>query len=214
MKKALVFVMAAVMSLSMSLTAFASPSPTEGEVHFGDVSCTTSDLGQETVKDAVSAVVVEKGKEVNAVFAKDISLPEGTTMPEGGVDLTISVGAVKAGDRVIVLHFNGTNWENIPVVSVANGEVTAHFTSLSPVVVFVETAKNETNNGNGEAKPSAPSESAKPSTQETPSAPSTQEAPAASPKTGETNTVLMAAAVMVIFAATAVVSGVKVKKTR
>lgn len=59
-------------------------------------------------------------------------------MPEGGVDITMAIvdGDVKPGNTVYVLHkkADGT-WEVFEAVVDANGEITVHFNSLSPVAV-------------------------------------------------------------------------------
>lgn len=66
-----------------------------------------------------------------------ISLPEGVTMPQGGIDVTFDASYVHAGDYVVVLHLkaDGT-WENVPC-KVENGKIVCKFTSLSPVFVMV-----------------------------------------------------------------------------
>lgn len=40
--------------------------------------------------------------------------------------------------KLIVLHYNGTEWEKVTVDAVGDGTVTATFESLSPVAIVVE----------------------------------------------------------------------------
>ncbi len=58
---------------------------------------------------------------------------------EGSVDITFSVPGVRAGNTVVVLHYNGTTWDVRPSTA-SNGAVTATFTSLSPVAILVDTS--------------------------------------------------------------------------
>lgn len=71
--------------------------------------------------------------EVLSVF--DVTLPAGDY--SAGVNVTMNVPGVKAGDTISVLHWSAQKglWENLPVVSVADGTVTATFTSFSPVAI-------------------------------------------------------------------------------
>lgn len=86
----------------------------------------------EVVKEAL-----EKVKEGTADIAdlKEVIAPEGTVFP---VSITFDVNGVTDGSKVVILHFNGTEWENIPVDAVADGKVTATFDSLSPVAFILE----------------------------------------------------------------------------
>lgn len=52
---------------------------------------------------------------------------------QGYVDVTFAVD-VAEGANVVILHYNGTDWEKIPA-TVANGQVTGRFTSFSPIVI-------------------------------------------------------------------------------
>lgn len=73
------------------------------------------------------------GAEVLKVF--DISLPAGDYSK--GVDVTLNIPGIKAGQSVSVIHWNGQLWEKLPVTNVSDGSVTATFTSFSPVAVVV-----------------------------------------------------------------------------
>lgn len=165
-------------ALSMSIAAFAAPSPsTEGIVTNGkgtdadgkevDIivreidteSDPAAQKAKEEIKDKANLIVVlekileadstdaasseavkevlEKVKEGTADIAdvKEVIAPEGTQFP---ITITFDVEGVTAGSKVTILHFNGTEWEYIPVQSVAEGKVTATFDSLSPVAFILE----------------------------------------------------------------------------
>ena len=66
----------------------------------------------------------------------DVAAPEGTTVSESNpITLTFAVEGIKANANIVVLHWNGTAWETIKPESVADGKVTAKFTSLSPIAI-------------------------------------------------------------------------------
>lgn len=69
------------------------------------------------------------------VGSADLKLPEGTTVPDGGLQLTIPISGIKAGKTYILLHLANGAWETIIPDSVKDGAVTATFSSLSPVLV-------------------------------------------------------------------------------
>ena len=58
---------------------------------------------------------------------------------DGAVDITFQVPTLRDGDVAIVLHYAHDGWEVVPS-TVSDGEVTATFTSLSPVSILVENA--------------------------------------------------------------------------
>lgn len=76
------------------------------------------------VKASVLAVV-----EINVDIANE-------DIPAEGISLTITADGVKAGDNIVLLHQkkDGT-WETITPSSVKDGEITATFTSFSPVAI-------------------------------------------------------------------------------
>lgn len=167
MTKFAAFSMALIAAFSMGISAFAAPSPsTNGVVTGGQgtdangntVVATVTEVANPEIKkevetkEALVAVlekILEKGSnetvktilesvqqgKAEVADIKEVSVPEGTPMP---VTLTFDVNGVKAGSKVVILHYNGTEWENIPVDNVADGKITATFDSLSPVAFIVE----------------------------------------------------------------------------
>ena len=81
-------------------------------------------------------VTVEATGDVKVTAAIVAAVEIDATITGDKADIAIAVPEVKAGETVIVLHqkADGT-WEQLPVVEVANGKVTATFTSFSPVVI-------------------------------------------------------------------------------
>lgn len=70
-------------------------------------------------------------------------MPDDTEYP---VTITFSAN-VSAQDEILLLHNNSEEWEEITPDEVADGEITATFTSLSPVVVlkYADKEDNEEN---------------------------------------------------------------------
>lgn len=96
-----------------------------------------------------------------AVGSCDLSLPEGVSIPEGGVKITFPAPWIEKDDTVAVIHMkaDGT-WEIISDAIAGDGVITGTFTSLSPVLfaaVEPKTAVNgtvsETSSGNGGYSP-------------------------------------------------------------
>ena len=58
------------------------------------------------------------------------------------ITLTFQVEGVKAGDKVTVIHYVDGAWELITPDSVKDNQVTATFTSLSPVGIVVEASSS------------------------------------------------------------------------
>lgn len=91
-----------------------------------------------TKADVANAEAIAKeycGDKAEVLRVFDVTLPDGDY--SAGVDVTMNVPGVKAGDTISVLHWSAQKglWENLPVVSVADGTVTATFTSFSPVAI-------------------------------------------------------------------------------
>lgn len=117
-------------------------------------------VAPETLYEAVQ-IAAGKAAEVTADLKLDV--PEGKTVvtnvvgsadikwtgeiPAGGLELTIPISGIEEGKKYILLHLTGGKWETILPTSVANGKVTATFTSLSPVVasevMIVEVGEDE-----------------------------------------------------------------------
>ena len=104
-----------------------------------------------TVAEAAAAVQVEgvKAEDLAVAWVKDLSV----VIPEGGsVTITFDVPDAAEGQKVFVLHYNGSSWEK---VGEGTGKVVeATFTSLSPVAIVLEkTAAAPTPGGD---KPTSP----------------------------------------------------------
>ena len=65
----------------------------------------------------------------------EVSAPAGVTVSAANpITLTFNVDGITADSYVMILHYNGTAWENISATT-GNGTVTATFTSLSPIAI-------------------------------------------------------------------------------
>lgn len=145
------FCAAAVLALSMSLGAFAAESPSaEGIVISGKTSDANGNAVQVTLQEVTDATAKAKlddadylkqivGDEyvegMKVADMKDVSVPEGTPMP---VTIEFEVNGVNKNTKVVVLHYNGTEWEKIKVDAVDYRSVTATFDSLSPVAFILD----------------------------------------------------------------------------
>lgn len=157
---------------------------------------------------ATQIAIAEVGENMEATVVAGANV-DIASMPAGGVTLTITVTGftADANKNYIVLHLNSATqkWETIDA-TVSGSTVTAHFDSLSPIVVVevaeqagattTPPASNTTNNSNNSNN----------------SAPSAPAAPAESPKTGA---VLPVAGMMtVISLAGAAVSAKKIRNNK
>lgn len=178
MKKKLAGVIAMMMVLLVGTTVFATPSVDKDSANeeilkaeVGTISSATAVTpdgnGVAVGITAVSSVdIVESAKTSAAVAAAKVA--EGATanvlgivdvqsgIPEGyiSIDVTFQVSGIKMGDKVIVLHQNENGvWEILASKVKKDGEVTATFTSFSPVaIVRVEEAEKSdvTTDANGQ----------------------------------------------------------------
>ena len=142
---------AAVLALSMSLGAFAAESPSaEGIVISGktaDANGNTVQVTLEEVTDTAVKAMLDDADYLEQVIGdeyvegmkvadmKDVSVPDGTPMP---VTIEFEVNGVNKNTKVVVLHYNGTEWEKIKVDAVDYRSVTATFDSLSPVAFILD----------------------------------------------------------------------------
>lgn len=142
---------AAVLALSMSLSAFAAESPSaEGIVISGktaDANGNTVQVTLEEVTDTAVKAMLDDVDYLEQVIGdeyvegmkvadmKDVSVPDGTPMP---VTIEFEVNGVNKNTKVVVLHYNGTEWEKIKVDAVDYRSVTATFDSLSPVAFILD----------------------------------------------------------------------------
>ena len=161
MKKRLAGAIAMMMVLLVGTTVFASPSVDKDsaneeilQAEVGSVSGATAVTpdgnGVAVGITAVDSIdIVESAKTRATVVAAKVA--EGATanvlgivdvqsgIPEGyiSIDVTFQVSGIKVGDKVIVLHQkeNGV-WEILASKVKKDGQVTATFTSFSPVAIF------------------------------------------------------------------------------
>ena len=163
-KRIFALLSAAVLSVAMTVTAFAAPSPsadkiastTSGQVisqqtlavFVKDTTLKTSVSGAkiEQVDSKEAATLVKSSNELvgdNATIATmvDISVPAGT----GSAEFTLEIPSLVSGQSVTVLHLKKDgSVEKLPVSSVKNGSVTFTMTSYSPVAVVVNAAAPKT----------------------------------------------------------------------
>ena len=164
MKKFVTFVLVAVTALSMTCTAFASPSPENSDIVSNSGATATIDgkAASVTVKSVGSGVsiptadqlvkdgLVKEGAKV--LGAADITVDGASA--EHPVTVTVQVAGVKASTSIVVLHYVNGAWK-VENSSTGDGTVTIYgLTSCSPFL-FVEgstpdnsgdTVNNTTNN--------------------------------------------------------------------
>ncbi len=155
MKKGIIALVAAVLVLGTT-PVYAAQSATGEDVIIDSVATlaenvtdATSEAGTVTVEEVEDTAAVEALEdavvellqaETEEVKAKvlgmaDISLDKEVT---AGTKITLKVEGIFSTDTVdtiVALHWNGTEWEAIEVVSVAKGEVTISVDSLSPIAI-------------------------------------------------------------------------------
>lgn len=101
-----------------------------------------ADTVKAAAKDATKKIIPEIKTVVN-IEAEGVEVTE-----QNPITLTISAD-VKAGDSIVILHWNGTEWETIMPSEVRDGAIVATFNSLSPIaVVKLTVAETDTNGGN------------------------------------------------------------------
>ena len=122
------------------------------------VTATVGGVSVTVTKTAVAPQTLAQAEQVGAdkvvanASSLGISIPEGATVtttvvgsanitiPEGidiskGLQLSIGISGIQAGKNYVLLHLTKDGvWETIRPDSIADGKVTATFTSLSPVV--------------------------------------------------------------------------------
>lgn len=148
---------AAVLALSMSLTAFAAPSQSISGVvtvnpgHNGvdangnEITATLSDVPEEyqaaaeevrkpeTLKALLGSAYVET---MSVVDVRDVTVPEGTVFP---ATIRFNVPGVTTTTKVAVLHYDTEKeaWEVVKSEA-GQGTIAATFTSLSPVAFVMD----------------------------------------------------------------------------
>lgn len=172
-KRLAAFGAAAILALSMGITAFAEGSPSTSGVVASTV--TATDANGNSVKVNVGSQTEVKNEEARKILstsAKDILVQtndpnaseEGMKLVdlrevtvEGDVtfplEITFTISGVTANSKVSVLHFDDKEknaWESVPVKVNSDGTITATFNSLSPVAFLVNGAAS---NGAGTTSP-------------------------------------------------------------
>ena len=145
MKKTLVGILAALMVLTMGTTVFAASSPDGNGANSSqlkDVVTNIQNTGSvqvtaDPVTDTAVADANAKAKEISteAILLAAVDLNYSGTIPAGGVQIKLTVSNISAGDKLVVLHKNGSTWEKIQPDKVGNGYVIFTMTSFSPVAI-------------------------------------------------------------------------------
>ena len=155
MKKVVALLLAGVLTLGASVTAFAAPSPT-ADTNYSKVTA-TSDAGEvvvsssyENEEDAAAAEELAAApaevlaEVVGTDEAQDMTLSalfdvqvEGYT--SGPVTISFKVPGVTADSTVYVLHYVNGAWQK-ENTTLGAGTVTVTFSSLSPVAIYVDKA--------------------------------------------------------------------------
>lgn len=152
MKKKLAGLLAAVMVLSMGMTAFAAESPATDK-KYGVTSptegVTVATGSKEQIASATDRAKEMLGKNTEVLASIDVNYDK--PIPAEGVLIRLNVAGVKKGDSIVLLHFMNGKWEKIVPVEVGNGYVVARFMNLSPVDVVkvnvVKTGENSNSDG-------------------------------------------------------------------
>ena len=162
-KKVLALFTVAVLVIGCSMSALAAESPTADEKSEdqkiedttgitaetdGGKAVTVAPIEAEAIltsaKEAAKAIVSSTATLLK-VF--ELSLPDGVELDKtNGTPITIAVPGVEAGQKITVLHFDGTTgkWEEVKVTKVEDGKVTALFKSLSPVAIVTGAKSSKT----------------------------------------------------------------------
>ena len=149
MKKRIACLLTALLVLSCATPVLAAPSntATQPKVEATAKAADGTEVAvtvEQTVADEVKTAATTEATKAAATVSADtkatvvavVEVKLGTTMPEGGVTLTLAVEGVKAGDNIVLLHQKADQtWETITPSEVKDGAVVAKFTSLSPVAI-------------------------------------------------------------------------------
>lgn len=176
MKKVVALLLAGVLTLGASMTAFAAPSPS-GNTSNATITATSDqgnvivsqnykteaekkaaqDLAAAPIDTLTSVVGADEAKDMSLVSVMDVSIQGTVTFP---VTITFNVPGVTTSSKVVVLHYLNGQWhkEN---PTLGKGTVTVTFNSLSPVAIYVDkttaaNAGNTTSNGKAPKTGEAP----------------------------------------------------------
>lgn len=126
-----------------------STSPSSVSAAYAEGITATSDSGTVVVGTLTEAQInaaQQASVELVAPTAKVLKAFNLDIPGVGAGTIRINVPGVVAGQKIAVLHYNGTagKWEMVPVNKVENGYVTATFSSLSPVAIVAYNASAKT----------------------------------------------------------------------
>lgn len=97
-------------------------------VGLGDVA---KDSSKNVVADVKTVVELTADQNTQQLFARGQA-----------AELKIGVAGINAGSKIVILHWDGTKWEQINPTEVGNGYVKGMFKSLSPVAVVELAVQN------------------------------------------------------------------------
>ena len=145
LKKLAGVVLAAVMVCAMGMSALAAGSPstdlkaTGTDSNSNAVEVVVRETTQEAPDTTIIKGLVNNYTDTMKIAAlKDVSVI-GTGQVDYPVTITFSYPGVNINTKVAVLHWSGTEWENIDATA-GDGTITAKFFDLSPVAIIVDSA--------------------------------------------------------------------------
>lgn len=100
--------------------------------------CDVASLGAALGNQSLASAAADSSKTITADVLSVVEVHADANAPknaDGSITVTFQVPDIAAGDIVFLLHYNGTAWETINPVAVADGAVAANFTSFSPVAI-------------------------------------------------------------------------------
>ena len=176
MKKVVALLLAGVLTLGASMTAFAAPSPS-GNTSNATITATSDqgnviisqdykteaekkaaqDLAAAPIDTLTSVVGADEAKDMSLVSVMDVSIQGTDTFP---VTITFNVPGVTTSSKVTVLHYVNGQWQK-ENPTLGKGTVKVTFNSLSPVAIYVDkttaaNAGNTTSNGKAPKTGEAP----------------------------------------------------------
>lgn len=240
MKKFKMMALAAALTLMVGVQSFAAPSAgaaAQGNVSavsdelaaaLQQEGKTVNDLGiaiaatSQVVSKEEALTLLGNAEDCNVVMM-DVTLTLDGSKYElngkGEVDVKLSVAGIQPYSNVVVRHQKADGeWETLKIKEVGDGYVVATFTSFSPVAVLVEqkaekeesTSKKDHSSGNSSSESQEPENQAE-AVSETVSEPVAVVTANVSPKTAETNSILI---IEMMAAAAFLGMAVCVKKAR
>lgn len=140
--------------------------------------------------------------------AFDLSNASGTTIPAGGVTVTVKVAGAAQGDTYVMLHLNGQKWEVVGSGTVgAGGAVSGTFTNFSPVIVLTQAKTTTPSTSNSSSSEDDDDDSSSTTVTQT-----TTVVTVLAPQTGVNSAESMAVAVAVAGVAVAAFAAKKIKE--